>query len=342
MHRCFAFATACLAAFGVLACDTAVDDSPPDDMAALADHGARPDAAGPEDAGAAEDAGLPEDAGIPEDAGPREDGAVERDTGGSADGGGSPDAGTALDVGISAAILGRYVDIPPGTFVMGSPRSEAGRSMDEEQWTVTLSKGFWIKQTEVTRREWRAVMGFEPPDPSNCGDDCPVEGVPWYDATEYMNVLSSAAGLFPCYTDGPRGRTFFFTVCDGFRLPTEAEWEYAARAGTTDAVYGDLDAIAWWSGNATQRTYPVAQRQPNPWGLYDMIGNVEEWTNDIYGEYPTTPRTDPFGPRHTTLGEHRSFRGCSWNSGENQCRAAARRSALFSPNVGLRPVKPRD
>jgi formylglycine-generating enzyme required for sulfatase activity len=213
-----------------------------------------------------------------------------------------------------------YVRIAPGTFTMVSPPSEAGRGDDEPQHEVTITRAFCMKATEVTQREWQAEMGANPSDFPGCGPDCPVEQVSWDDAVLYANALTGREGLAACYTSS----TFTGLDCTGYRLPTEAEWEYAARAGTTGASYqilenpewilenvAILDSIAWYSGNSGETPHVVRQKQPNAWGLYDMLGNMWEWTADRYGPYPG-PVTDPLG---SATGSYRVRRGGSWNMG---------------------------
>jgi formylglycine-generating enzyme required for sulfatase activity len=209
-----------------------------------------------------------------------------------------------------------FVLIRPGRFVMGSPASEVSRGSDETQQTVTLTRAFWLATTEVTQGEWRRVMMGNPSHFSGCGDRCPVERVSWHDAVAYCNERSRQEGLGPCY-DGAR---FKGLGCTGYRLPTEAEWEYAAQAGTTGVRYGEVDAIGWYNGNSGVGTHPVAQKRPNAWGSYDMLGNVWEWTNDRYAPY-AGPATDPLGP---ASGATRVFRGGDWSDGAGQLRAANR------------------
>ena len=234
------------------------------------------------------------------------------------------------------AAPGGYVRIEPGSFTMGSPSSEAGRDSDETQHRVTITRPFYLKATEVTQGEWRAVMGSNPSNFSSCGDDCPVEQVSWQDAVKYCNALSKREGLEECYS----GDRFKGLSCKGYRLPTEAEWEYAARAGNTTATHGALDAIAWHSGNSRSKTHPVGKKRANAWGLYDMIGNVYEWTNDWYEEkYPGGAVSDPAGPGS---GSGRVYRGGGWNCTARFCRAANR--YRFVPggrrfNLGLRAAR---
>ena len=190
----------------------------------------------------------------------------------------------------------RFVYIPPGTFIMGSPPGEPGRNNDETRHQVTLTKGFYIQAREVTQKQWKAVMGKNPSLFINCGDDCPVEQVKWNTVQEFIIKLNRLEGS------------------DKYRLPTEAEWEYACRAGSTTRFYfGDdeekLPEYAWYGRDARGRTHPVGRKKPNAWGLYDMHGNVWEWCQDWYGDYPNRNIIDPKGP---SSGDFRVLRGGAW------------------------------
>jgi formylglycine-generating enzyme required for sulfatase activity len=233
----------------------------------------------------------------------------------------APPAGVARGGTVARAGAGGcpegFVRIEPGRFTMGSPRSEEGRLHSEAQHAVTLTRGFCLMATEVTQGQWQAVMGRNPSRFTSCGASCPVETVSWDDAVAYANRKSQAEGLQPCY----EGSTFVGVGCTGYRLPTEAEWEYAARAGTTGARHGSLDAVAWHVGNSGRTTHPVGQKQANAWGLYDMLGNVWEWTSDWYGSYPGGAVTDPVG---ASRGSTRVLRGGSWLDRANYARAANR------------------
>jgi len=212
--------------------------------------------------------------------------------------------------------------IPPGTFTMGSPDTEVDRDFNEgPQTTVTLSNGFYMGKCEVTQGEYQALMGTNPS--QFTGDtNRPVEMVTWYDATDYCDQLTQR--------ERAAGRIGTNTV---YRLPTEAEWEYACRAGTTtrfsyvdgdDPGYGRLGNYAWYDDNSDSTTHPVGQKLPNPWGLEDMPGNVYEWCQDWYGSYPGGSVTDPQGP---ATGSERVFRGGSWYGAANGCRSANRSHA---------------
>lgn len=250
------------------------------------------------------------------------------------DGGISPDAE-------APPPLAGFVFIPAGQFVMGSPEGEAGRFPDEPEHTVTITRAFWLKETPVTQVEWRDLMGTDTSSFADCGDDCPVERVTWNDAVAYVNVRSLQERLPACY---PLAADAEIAACRGYRLPTEAEWEYAARAGTTTAFpSGDLtatdcgfdialDAIGWYCGNAGDTTHRVRRKPPNAWLLYDTHGNVWEWVHDWDAPYPLTA-TDPQGP---AAGALRIFRGGAFYSPAELCRSAKRWRAL--PNYPDRGV----
>lgn len=230
--------------------------------------------------------------------------------------------------------------VPAGTFVMGSPETEANRLGSEIQHSVTLS-AFWMDTTLVTQGQYEAVMGVNPSYYVRCGINCPVEEVTWFDAVLYCNARSKRDGLDTVYTYASMTGTYGDGVSalegiksdlsrSGYRLPTEAQWEYAARGGTTTAYYwGDsasadtMNEKAWYSGNSNSTTSPVATKQANPFGLYDMVGNVGEWTNDWYGAYATTEQTDPEGP---SSGYSRVVRGGGWGTPATYLRSARRDS----------------
>jgi formylglycine-generating enzyme required for sulfatase activity len=219
-----------------------------------------------------------------------------------------------------------FVWIAPGTFTMGSPITEADRWFDEVQHLVTLTRGFWLSDHEVTQGEFESVMGSNPS--SHQGDpNRPVETITWKTAVQYCQKLTER--------DRAVGR---ITSQQAYRLPTEAEWEYAARAGSTGAYYGNLDEIAWYQGNSGMVSHPVKQKSPNAWGLYDMIGNVVEWCSDRWDEYPIGAAVDPVGP---FIGNLYVFRGGSWASEPKFCRLAYRWGCdsgvlCVSPDRGFR------
>jgi formylglycine-generating enzyme required for sulfatase activity len=204
--------------------------------------------------------------------------------------------------------------IPAGSFVMGSPVDEEGRDdVEGPQTTVTITKPFWLGKTEVTQSQWRAVMGNTPS--SFKGDDLPVETVSWDDAVAFCEKLNEMKRD---------------TVPDGYHytLPTEAQWEYACRAGTTtrfsygnDTGYSQLGSYAWNKANSSGKTHPVAEKLPNGLGLYDMHGNVWEWCLDWYGDYQGGSITDPQGPQS---GPDRVYRGGCWRDSARLCRSANR------------------
>ena len=215
------------------------------------------------------------------------------------------------------------VFIPPNTFTMGSPTNEQDRAADEgPQTTVTLTRGFWMGKYEVTQAEYLSVMNTNPsPFPGDLSR--PVSSVSWPDATNYCAKLTQrevAAGRIPAGSH--------------YRLPTEAEWECVARAGrSTRFSYGDdpgyttLANYAWYASNSGFMPHPVGQKLPNPWGLYDMEGNVVEWCQDWFGLLPGGVRTDPTGPASSSSGR-KVTRGGAFDNTQQSCRSAAR--SLFN------------
>ena len=239
-------------------------------------------------------------------------------------GGASMDVDPPTEPDLTADLLGGasmdFVWIEPGEFLMGSPTSEAGRGNDETQHRVTLTKGFYLGTYEVTQGQWKAVMGTTPwraEDYVRSNPNHPAVYVSWNDAQEFINKLNAAAGN------------------SIYRLPTEAEWEYAARAGrTTRWSFGDdegqLGNYAWYRENAWDAGkysgQPVGSKLPNPWGLYDMHGNVYEWCQDFYDTYATNDQIDPQGP---SAGSYRVFRGGGFNAYAQYVRSAYRYSFNF-------------
>jgi len=211
----------------------------------------------------------------------------------------------------------RFVRIPSGTFTMGSGSEEAGE-LDGPSHTVSISRPFYLAMTEVTQAQWRAVFGVNPS--RFRGEERPVERVSWHDAREFVRKLSARDGTTE------------------YRLPTEAEWEYACRAGVAGDRNDDLASVAWFSPGSGGRTHRVARKRSNPWGLYDMLGNVYEWCEDWKGRYPSGEVTDPRGPSD---GSFRVVRGGSWLVHANRTRSHFR--DFLSPDcrrddVGLRVV----
>ena len=224
-------------------------------------------------------------------------------------------------------VTNEMVRINGGTFIMGSPDNEPGRSNNEgPQRQVTVSS-FYIGRFPVTQAEFQEIMGRNPS--TFRGPNLPVEHVSWFDAIEFSNKRSIRAGLTPVYTIS--GNTVTWNrQANGYRLPTEAEWEFACRAGTqTPFNTGTSSDAGWHSGNSGGRTHPVGMKQPNAWGLYDMHGNVLEWCWDWYGAFSAEAQVNPQGP---SWGVGRVYRGGSWRFEANQTRSAFR----FRNNPNLR------
>ncbi|MBN1442260.1 MAG: formylglycine-generating enzyme family protein, partial [Planctomycetes bacterium] len=213
---------------------------------------------------------------------------------------------------------GEMLLVPAGEFTMG----QADGRPDENPHAVRLS-AFWIDRHPVTQGLYEEILGANPSrrkDPES-----PVSGVYWTDAARFCNRCSESDGLKPCYDLETWTCDF---AASGYRLPTEAEWEYACRAGS-DSIYffgddpAELPRFAWSKPHSRGRTHPVGMREPNRWGLHDMLGNVWEWTGDWYGEtyYQQSPVEDPRGPAAGTM---RVLRGGAWSSPPEQCRVAYR------------------
>jgi formylglycine-generating enzyme required for sulfatase activity len=261
---------------------------------------------------------------------------------------------------VQKSCAGGWCTIPAGCFVMGSPAGELCRSEDEELHQVTLTRSFKISTFEVTQDQFKALLGYNPSFFTACGAGCPVENVSWHEAAAYCNALSAKEGRPACYAcTGSKAMVSCDVApaysgaksvysCKGYRLPTEAEREYAYRAGATTAFYNGtisschindpvLDKIGWYDMNAGATTHPVGQKQPNAWGLYDMAGNVREWVNDHYfHDLGTVAVTDPVGPK---AGKYRVLRGGGWWDHAWFHRAASRRldkPDFKSKYIGLR------
>jgi formylglycine-generating enzyme required for sulfatase activity len=212
----------------------------------------------------------------------------------------------------------KLMRIPKGKFLMGSPKTEEGWSKDETQHEVTISQNFYMGATEVTQAQWQKVMGSKPS--FFKGDELPVEQISWDEAVDFCKRLSEMP------EEKKAGRKY--------RLPTEAEWEYACRAGTTTPFHfgsqlngrqancdGTLPYGTDTKGPDLEKTSPIGTYPANAWGLYDMHGNVWEWCSDWSGEYPTGSVTDPIGP---ATGSLRVFRGGCWIKDAVLCRSAYR------------------
>ena len=212
--------------------------------------------------------------------------------------------------------------IPAGEFLMG----HAGGKPDEAPPHTVRIEAFLMDRTEVTQQQFGKLMRDNPSPSHFRGADRPVEQVGWGEAAIYCNLRSKDEGLQPCYDETTAKCNF---AANGYRLPTEAEWEYACRAGSADD-YGfgadprQLPQHGWFAENSGKTTQPVARKKPNAWGLFDMHGNVAEWCNDFYdaGYYPKSPAANPRGPDE---GERYVLRGGAWNSTAERCRSAARR-----------------
>jgi formylglycine-generating enzyme required for sulfatase activity len=224
---------------------------------------------------------------------------------------------------ITNSIGMKLVLIPKGTFMMGSPESEEERRKDETQHEVTISKDYYLGVYEVTQTQYQKVMGknpsyFQGAVVGNENADLPVDNVSWNDAVVFCKKLSDLP------EEKKAGRVY--------RLPTEAEWEYACRAGSKTAFsFGSSELLgdyAWFDKNSNYRTHPVSQKKPNAWGLYDMHGNVFEWCSDWYAEYPKGAVSDPAGPK---VSSDRVYRGGCWYYGVAVCRSAHRRR--FDPSL---------
>ncbi len=220
------------------------------------------------------------------------------------------------------------VHCPPGTFTMGSPEDEADREDNETQHEVTLTRVFALGVFPVTQALWEAVTGENPSEPQG-GDDAPqrpVDTVSWFDSVRFCNALSAKLGLAAAYTvgEGEEPEVTCDVTASGFRLPTEAEWEYAARSGGDAFVYAgsdDIDEVGWDQDNSNQSSLPVGCKMATRWGLYDLTGNVLEWCWDRFGDYPSESSTDPVGAGE---GLDRVYRGGCWCSTAGYARAARR------------------
>jgi formylglycine-generating enzyme required for sulfatase activity len=210
-----------------------------------------------------------------------------------------------------------FILIPSGSFTMGS---STGNKDEEPPREIKISRFFFLQATQVTQGQWKEVMEYNPSHFKDCGIDCPVENVSWDDAQRFIQKLYEKEGN------------------DRHRLPTEAEWEYACRAGTTNVYsFGDnksqLEEYAWFADNSQSKTHPSGTRKPNPWGLYDMHGNVYEWVEDDYHDNYKNAPDDGSSWVDDPRGTLRVIRGGSWFNDSQYCRSANRYS--ISPNLRL-------
>jgi formylglycine-generating enzyme required for sulfatase activity len=218
-----------------------------------------------------------------------------------------PKTNKTMTVDLGGGVKMEMVWIPAGEFDMGSNEFSGEKPIHR----VKLTKGFWMGKYEVTQEQWERVMGKNPANFK--GAKNPVDTVSWHDCPEFLKKLNGIV------QEG------------GFRLPTEAEWEYACRAGTKTKFYSgdndsDLVEAGWYSGNSDGKTHPVGEKKPNVFGLHDMHGNVWEWCQDWYGDYPSETVSDPTG---SSSGSYRVLRGGSWYCTPSVCRSAVR------PNYGV-------
>jgi formylglycine-generating enzyme required for sulfatase activity len=240
--------------------------------------------------------------------------------------------------------------IPAGTFLMGTGEDdeEEPEILGDEcpRHEVTITRGFWMGETPVTQEQYQAIMGENPSFFQDWGGDFPVESVSWCDVAAFTNKLSALEGFSGCFVSseeeirGVGDEVGDYLSCKGWRLPTEAEWEYAARAGTTTLRYGELENIAWYQENSDSATNPVGQKEANAWGLHDMLGNISEWCYDGYSDYSPQSVIDPVEAVNTR--NARIFRGGNCFDEAQYVRAAFRwhdtLSACFS-FIGFRLLR---
>ncbi len=282
----------------------------------------------------------------------------------SLEGGELPDTGPGFE---ELDMLGGMVLLPAGSFTMGSPEHEAGRESDEDQHLVTLTGDLWFSRFEITQAIYEQYSGDSPSEFGDCGADCPVESVDWNQAAAFANAVSEAEGLEPCYACGPdpsdevECRTTDSPYnCPGYRLPTEAEWEYAARAGGEEAFFTggqltenicdqglalsndvSLESLGWYCANSDEQPHPVGALRANAWTLHDVVGNAWEWCHDAYWAYEGDA-TDPVG---NGQGVTKVVRGGSWDSLPRKLRLANRGSESaqsVKATIGVRLVRSED
>ena len=201
--------------------------------------------------------------------------------------------------------------VAPGTFLLSATHGAGDDTL------VRLTRGYWLGRTEVTQAQWRAVMDYVPLPSFFKGSERPVERVSWDLAMVFCSRLTERERAADRLPEGY-----------AYTLPTEAQWEYACRAGTTGLHAGDIEAMAWYDANSDEQTHPVAQKRANAWGFHDMHGNVSEWCWDWYAGYPGGNASDPAGP---PVGMFHVLRGGGWGSSAGGCRSALR---WWSPTNG--------
>lgn len=269
-----------------------------------------------------------------------------------------PDGGGCVTPSVAAKCSAGWCEVPAGCFVMGSPTSDPCHASNETQHQVTLTHSFVMAQAETTQDQFNTKMGYNPAYFNKCGLDCPVEGLTWHEAAAYCNALSVAASLTLCYSCSGSGYNMVCTPlsnnpysCPGYRLPTDAEFEYAERAGTTTSMYnGDLticngaapqaDAIGWYVNNGNNTPHPGMAKLANDWGFYDLAGNVSEWTHDGYqSDLGSGAAVDPVTPPGST---DRTFKGGSYKDWPYALRSPSRGAGVAGSiykNIGFRCVR---
>ncbi|MGC6507872.1 MAG: formylglycine-generating enzyme family protein [Myxococcota bacterium] len=234
--------------------------------------------------------------------------------------------------------------VPAGSVMMGClPGDELCVPFEKPRHKVTISHKLEVMTTEVTQGLYQTVIGSNPSRFTECGPQCPVENVNWEDAILFANKLSKLKGLTPCYKFERADIVWDIETCTGWRLPTEAEWEYLARGGKEDLYSGgsEIEDLGWVKSNSNDELHPVAQKKANAFGLYDMSGNVFEWVWDYYGQYPSTEATNPVGPEG---GMVRGCRGGGWSMEAKFARSSRRMRddpSVRSGFIGLRLVRKR-
>lgn len=228
------------------------------------------------------------------------------------------------------------VPIPPGTFLMGS---KTGLGYEQPVHEVHITYSFMISKFEITQKQWSSVMNTNPS--LFVGENLPVMNVDWLDAVSFCNELSKLMNLDTCYIFLDSGKVLFDTSANGFRLPTEAEWEYACRAGSTGDFAGNGNPLdmGWFDINSGMKPHPVGEKFPNSWGIYDMHGNAWEWCWDWFDPfyYEKSPKVNPRGPE---TGKNRVVRGGCWQKGTTFGRSSSRQFPEDQKtNFGFRVVR---